>query len=75
MKVLRSVKSPGQYCLWNNIGKEVTEAVAYEEIMKSIIVDEDDWDPGLFKWSSESDFNFDGWQETIILPINLIEHG
>lgn len=43
--------------------------------MKSIIADEEDWDPGLFKWISERDFNFDGWQETVILPINLIEHG
>ncbi|WP_050182839.1 hypothetical protein [Domibacillus robiginosus] len=75
MKVLRSTNAPDLYCLWNNIGKEVTQAVTYEEMMRSIIVDEDDWDPGIFKWSNESDFNFEGWQETIILPISLIEHG
>lgn len=75
MKVLRFTNSPSLYCLWNNIGKEVTEAVTYDKIMKSIIADEDDWDPGLFKWISERNFNFDGWQETVILPINLIEHG
>lgn len=75
MKILRSKNSPSLYCLWNNIEKEVTEAVIYEEIMKSIIVDEDDWDRGIFKWTNESDFNFEGWQETIILPITCIEHG
>lgn len=74
MKVLKSAHDPDLYCLWNNIGKEVTEAVAYDRIMKSI-VDEDDWDPGIFKWVSDNNFNFEEWQEIVVSPITYTHHG
>lgn len=74
MKVLKSANDPDLYCLWNNIGKEVTEAVAYDRIMKSI-VDEDDWDPGIFKWVSDNNFNFEEWQEIVVSPITYTHHG
>ena len=71
MKVLKSVNDPNLYCLWNDIGKEITEAVTYDKIMESI-VGEDDWDPGIFMWISENDLSFEEWQEIMVLPITPV---
>lgn len=71
MKVLESVKQPGLYRLWYNRGKEVTEAVTYDGILKSI-VDDEDWDPGIFKWISEQEINLEDWKEIEFPPLDFI---
>ncbi len=75
MKLLEAVKQPGLYRLWNSRGKEVTEALFFNEILKSIVDDGNDWDPGTFNWYLEDEINFADWQkiEVEVLPIVIVK--
>ncbi|WP_342743114.1 hypothetical protein [Domibacillus mangrovi] len=53
MKLLAAVKVPGLYRLWNSKGKEVTGALFFDEISRSVVDDGNDWDPGIFSWFNE----------------------
>ncbi|MGG3452087.1 hypothetical protein ABER98_19945 [Domibacillus aminovorans] len=77
MKLLEAVKLPGLYRLWNNEEKEVTEALFFGEISKSIVDDGSDWDPGIFEWFHEGYINFADWQEmkVQILPMVINDQG
>lgn len=72
VKVLESVNQPGLYRLWHSRGKEVTNELTYDEILKSIVGD-DDWDPGVFKWACESEIDFAEWREIDFAPLHFVD--
>ncbi|OAH57746.1 MULTISPECIES: hypothetical protein [Bacillaceae] len=75
MKLLEAVKLPGLYRLWNSERKEVSEALFFGEISRSIGDNETDWNPNIFSWINEREFNFEDWQEVDveILPTVITE--
>ncbi|OAH57993.1 MULTISPECIES: hypothetical protein [Bacillaceae] len=75
MKLLEAVKFHGLFRLWNVDGEEVTEALFFSEILKSIVDNGNDWDPGVFDWSHEEEIDFADWQEieVEVLPMVMIE--
>ncbi len=77
MILLEAVKFQGLFRLWNVQEKVVTEPLFFSEILKCIVDDGNDWDPGMLDWYHEEDINFDNWKEMKIqvLPMVINDQG
>ncbi|OKL36774.1 hypothetical protein [Domibacillus mangrovi] len=77
MILLEAVKHQDLFRLWNIQEKEVTEPLVFSEILKCIVDDSNDWDPGMLDWYHEEEINFDNWKvmKVQVLPMMIKDQG